>query len=103
MPVNEHLINYGVVESLECTEQIKSLGARRVDDAMESLKWALARKPEKFPAEGKFRFWKTEALGGVPELLVVFLIRPDQEQVEILSVEADSAAAWEALDPFAFQ
>lgn len=83
-------MNYSVVESPKCHEQLKELGESldRVDEALCPITFLLALKPEEFPiARGSIRFWKTEALGGLPEMIILFRIDELARRVHLLWVE----------------
>ena len=83
-------MNYSVVESAECQEQLNELGESldRVDEALCPIMFLLALKPEEFPiARGSVRFWKTEALGGLPEMIILFRIDELDRKVNLLWVE----------------
>lgn len=83
-------MNYTVVETEACHERLKEVGEslERVDDAMCPIMYLLALKPGEFPvARGSVRFWKTEALGGLPEMIILFRIDEPARQVHLLWVE----------------
>ena len=58
----------------------------RIDDALSLFE--LAVNPEAFPvALGTVRYWTTEALGGLPGLLVLFRIDETERKVYLLWIE----------------
>jgi hypothetical protein len=89
-----------LVDGPEYLEQLATLGKRfggirQVDDALESLMWALPRRPEDWPVipgTRALRVAKTAryswAGGMIPRLRVYFTI-PNDHQVLLLWIEAD--------------
>lgn len=89
-----------LVDCGEYSNQLNALGkafggVKRIDEALESLAWALPRRPEDWPVipgTRALRVAKTDrhpwAEGTVPRLRVYFTI-PNDYQVHLKSIEVD--------------
>lgn len=81
---------FKVIEDPYYTKKIADLGeTKRIDDAMFSVHWELARAPLLYPviAPGSNRrTCKTIALGGLPEFTIVFEADESSRQVLLKNI-----------------
>ena len=77
-------MRYTVIESHSYQTQINKLDDfRRIDEALFSVIWKLATIPDAFAVtNGSVRYWTTKALGGLPELLLVYTVDEPNREVE---------------------